>query len=75
MAEEGYTRTIGKAKPTSTDFMELGSAGLIQYGGQVQEDFIQQLQGKRGIANYREMADNDPVVLSLIPISEPTRPD
>ena len=66
MAEEGYTRSIGKAKPTSTDFMELGSAGLIQYGGQVQEDFIQQLQGKRGIANYREMADNDPVVGAIM---------
>ena len=66
MAEEGYTRNIGKAKPTSTDFMELGSAGLIQYGGQVQEDFIQQLQGKRGIANYREMADNDPVVGAIM---------
>ena len=66
MAEEGYTRNIGKAKPTSTDFMELGSAGLIQYGGQVQEDFIQQLQGRRGIANYREMADNDPVVGAIM---------
>ena len=66
MAEEGYTRNIGKAKPTSTDFMELGSAGLIQYGGQVQEDFIQQLQGKRGIANFREMADNDPVVGAIM---------
>ena len=53
MAEEGYTRNIGKAKPTSTDFMELGSAGLIQYGGQVQEDFIQQLQGKRGNADAK----------------------
>tara|TARA_R110000765_G_scaffold335398_1_gene425783 strand:- start:2516 stop:3856 length:1341 start_codon:yes stop_codon:yes gene_type:complete len=66
MAEDGYTRNIGKAKPTSTDFMELGSAGLIQYGGQVQEDFVQQLQGKRGIANYREMADNDPVVGAIM---------
>ena len=67
MAEEsGYSRNIGKAKPTSTDFMELGSAGLIQYGGQVQEDFIQQLQGKRGIANFREMADNDPVVGAIM---------
>jgi len=66
MDEEGYARSIGKAKPTSTDFMELGSAGLIQYGGQIQEDFIQQLQGKRGIANFREMADNDPVVGAIL---------
>lgn len=67
MAEDsGYTRTIGKSKPSATDFMEVGSSGLIQYGGKVQEDFIQQLQGKRGIANYREMADNDPVVGSIM---------
>mgnify|MGYP003634471241 FL=1 len=66
MTEEGYARNIGKAKPTSTDFMELGSSGLIQYGGQVQEDFLKQLQGKRGVGNYREMADNDPVIGAIL---------
>lgn len=62
----GYERTIGKARPTSTDFMELGSTGLVQYGGRIQEDFLSQLQGRRGIANYREMADNDPVIGAIM---------
>jgi hypothetical protein len=66
MADEGYARTIGKAKPTATDFMEIGSSGLVQYGGKVQEDFLRQLQGRQGVANYREMADNDPVVGAVI---------
>ena len=66
MADEGYARTIGKAKPTATDFMEFGSSGLVQYGGKVQEDFLRQLQGRQGVANYREMADNDPVVGAVI---------
>ena len=64
MNDPGFQRTIGKAKPTATDFMEIGSSGLIQYGGQVREDFLRQLQGRRGVENYREMADN----LSLIHI-------
>ncbi len=64
--DEGFKRTIGKAKASSTDFMEVGTSGLVQYGGKVQEDFLRQLQGRQGIANYREMADNDPVVGAIL---------
>lgn len=66
MADDGYARTIGKAKPSSTDFMEVGTSGLVQYGGKIQEDFLRQLQGRQGVANYREMADNDPVVGAIL---------
>ena len=66
MADDGYSRTIGKAKPSSTDFMEVGVSGLVQYGGKIQEDFLRQLQGRQGVANYREMADNDPVVGAIL---------
>ena len=66
MTDPGFERTIGKARPTSTDFMEVGTSGLIQYGGKVEEDFLRQLQGRRGVANYREMADNDPVVGAIL---------
>ena len=64
--DDGYQRTIGKARPTSTDFMEVGTSGLVQYGGKIQEDFLRQLQGRQGVANYREMADNDPVVGAIL---------
>lgn len=57
---------FSKARPTSTDFMEIGSSGLHQYGGEIRNDFLRQLQGKQQYANYREMADNDPVVGAML---------
>lgn len=58
--------TEKQARPTSTDFMEIGSSGLVQYGGRVEEDFLKQLQGRRGYAIYREMADNHPVIGGIL---------
>jgi hypothetical protein len=55
-----------QARPTSTDFMEIGSSGLVQYGGRVEEDFLRQLQGKRGYAIYREMSENHPVIGGIL---------
>lgn len=62
MADGSDNTQVTKAKPSSTDFMEVGSSGLHQTGGLVTEDFLRQLQGKQKYANFREMADNDPVV-------------
>jgi hypothetical protein len=64
--EFAETGVLSKVRPTATDFMEIGSSGLVQYGGQVREDFLRQLQGKRGYANFREMSDNDPVVGAIL---------
>lgn len=55
-----------QTRPTSTDFMEIGSSGLVQYGGRVEEDFLRQLQGRRGYAIYREMAENHPVIGGIL---------
>jgi len=60
------TDPLIKARPTSTDFMEIGSSGLHQFGGEIQQDFLRQLRGKQAYANYREMADNDPVVGAML---------
>ena len=57
---------IRKARPSSTDFGEIGSSGLHQFGGEVREDFLRQLQGRQAFANYREMSDNDPVVGAML---------
>jgi len=57
---------VTKARPTATDFMEVGSSGLHQYGGEIRQDFLRQLQGKQAYANFREMADNDPVVGAML---------
>ena len=57
---------VAKQKPTSTDFMEIGSSGLHQNGGEIQQDFLRQLQGRQAFANYREMSDNDPVIGAML---------
>jgi len=41
---------------------EVGKSGLRWSYGQVSEEFLVELQGKRGIAIYREMSDNDPII-------------
>ena len=64
--------TVNKERPSSTDFMEIGSSGLHQYGGDIREDFLRQLQGKQAFANYREMADNDPVIGAMLHAIEMT---
>jgi phage gp29-like protein len=46
--------------------MEVGSTGLHQNDGVIQQDFLRQLQGRQAYANYREMADNDPVVGAML---------
>jgi len=51
-------------KPTRRNLMltEVGKSGLRWSYGQVSEEFLVELQGKRGIAIYREMSDNDPII-------------
>ena len=58
----GRTTPVKKQKASSTDFAEVGSAGLSVNAGQVTEDFLRQLQGRSGMAIYREMAENHPVI-------------
>jgi len=52
------TDNVSKAAP----FTEVGATGLTVQGGQVQQDFLRQLQGRQGLDRYREMADNHPVI-------------
>ena len=40
---------------------EFGRAGQKRTGGIFYEEFLPELQGKKGIETYREMADNDDV--------------
>lgn len=48
------------------DLQEIGSTGLHIAGGTVYEEFLATLRGPRGRRAYREMADNDPVVGSIL---------
>ena len=43
-------------------FVEYGSTGLTRFGGFLYEEWLKDLQGKRGALTYREMSDNDAVI-------------
>jgi len=44
------------------DKMELGSSGLRRFAGRIDEEFLRELRGKKGIEIFKEMSDNDPIV-------------
>ena len=46
--------------------VELGYTGLRSFQGSVQEEFLTQLQGYRGVQVYTEMASNDAVIGGII---------
>ena len=43
-------------------FVEQGVSGLTRFGGFVYEEWLKELQGRRGALTYREMRDNDAVI-------------
>lgn len=47
-------------------YVEIGSTGLNRFGGWVQEEWLRDLSGTRGIRIYKEMRDNDPIVGAII---------
>lgn len=58
---------VQKASTSRTSpYAEIGRTGLRQWGGYVLEEWLAELQGKRGAEMYREMADNDPIVGAIL---------
>ena len=45
---------------------ELGRIGQKRYGGFFYEEFLRELQGRKGVEVYREMADNDDVIGAIL---------
>lgn len=43
-------------------YREVGASGLRAFSGWVREEFLPALQGRQGMAKYREMIDNSPIV-------------
>ena len=54
------------ARIEKQDLSELGVTGLRYSAGRVFEEWLRQLQGRKGQAVYAEMRDNDPVVGALL---------
>ncbi len=48
------------------DRKEVGRIGQRRYGGNIYEEFLYELRGKRGIEVYREMSENDDVVGAIL---------
>lgn len=48
------------------DLQEIGATGLRRAGGFIYEEFLTNLRGPLGRKAYREMADNDPVIGSIL---------
>lgn len=51
---------------SKVDFKEIGSTGLKRYGGEVEEEFLRDLQGIRKYRAYTEMRDNDDTVGAIL---------
>ena len=64
MANEPVT-VLDVLKASDPD-VEIGASGLIHTGGVIQNDFLRSLQGRKGEAVYREMAENDPVIGAVL---------
>lgn len=45
---------------------EVGRIGQKRYGGVFYEEFLRELQGKRGIAAYSEMSENDDIIGAIL---------
>ena len=45
---------------------EIGRIGQRRYGGYFYEEFLKELQGKKGIEVYREMSENDDVIGAIL---------
>jgi len=46
--------------------IEIGSTGLNRYGGDVQEEFLRELQGPKWTRLVKEMSDQDPVISAFL---------
>lgn len=56
------------------NFTEMGRTGLEHYGGRVQEEFLNSLDGDQSLKVFKEMRDNDPIVgAALLAIEQVTK--
>jgi len=56
---------LEKAVPQG-GMQDLGVTGLMRFSGIINEEFLLELRGIRGIRVYKEMRDNDPLIGSLL---------
>jgi hypothetical protein len=57
---------MAERKAVKYDASTVGTSGLQQYGGYVNEEFVKELRGNNAARVYREMADNDPTIGAML---------
>lgn len=50
----------------ANNLKELGRLGQKRYGGTFYEEFLKELQGRKGVAVYQEMSENDDIVGAIL---------
>jgi len=56
--------------PHDLNFMDIGSSGIKQYYGRLNEEWNSTLRGKSGAKLYREMSDNDATIGAMLFLTE-----
>jgi len=47
-------------------YVELGRSGINRWGGVLSEEWLPELQGRRGLRVYREMSETDPIIGAIL---------
>lgn len=55
-----------EGEEADSPFVELGISGLNRQSGYVYEEFLKELQGRRGVQIFKEMRDNDSTVGAVL---------
>ena len=66
---EEISKALGSSAPninSRNGFSEYGMTGLNRQSGYVMEEFLYDLQGRKGMKTYREMADNDAIIGAIL---------
>jgi hypothetical protein len=57
---------VGVEKKTDPAFVEIGATGLKRQAGRIDEEFLPELRGERGIKTLTEMSSNDGIVSAIL---------
>lgn len=49
---------------------EIGKTGLLEFSGQIQEEFLKELRGREGYKRFNEMRNNSPIVGAVLLANE-----
>ena len=66
---EEINKALGDSAPnidSRVGMSEFGMSGLNRQAGYVMEEFLYDLQGRKGMKTYREMADNDAIIGAIL---------